>query len=173
VAHVTTASLGRELFTNIRAFTRGALDGCPPAALTWRPDPDANSIAWLVWHLTRIQDDHVAHLADGTQVWDEGDWATRFGLAAGDRRLGYGDTSDQVAQVAPVDPSVLGDYLDAVTERTLAYLDSVDDDAHWERIVDTRWDPPVTARVRLASVVQDCLQHVGQVEYVRGLFERR
>ena len=60
-----------------------------------------------------------------------------------------------------------------MTERTLAYLDSIPDDEHSERIVDTRWDPPVTAQVRLASVVQDCLQHLVQVEYLRGLHERR
>ena len=170
---MTTAALGRELFGNIRAFTHDALDGCPAGAVLWRPDPEANSIAWLVWHLTRIQDDHVANLAGRDQVWDGDDWATRFGLAAGDRRLGYGDTADQVAQVAPADPAVLTDYLDAVTERTLAYLDAVEDEAEWDRVVDTRWDPPVTARVRLASVVQDCLQHIGQVEYLRGLYERR
>lgn len=169
-----TAAFASEIFRNIRGFTNELLDALPHEALTWQPSPHANTIAWLVWHLARVQDDHVAHLADGSQVWDdEAGWALRFGLDPDDRRIGYGDSADQVAQLAPTDPGVLAEYLDAVTERTLAYLGTVDDESHWERIVDERWDPPVTAGVRLASVVQDDLQHVGQAEYLRGLYERR
>lgn len=174
VAAMHAAAFAREIFGNIRDFSHDVVDGLPREALTWQPAPGANTIAWLVWHLARVQDDHVAHLADRPQVWDGvTDWATRFGMDAGDRRIGYGDTPDQVAEIVPSDASVLVEYLDAVTERTLAYLASVDDESHWDRIVDERWDPPVTAGVRLASVVQDDLQHVGQAEYLRGLFERR
>ena len=46
-----------------------------------------------------------------------------------------------------------------------------DDDL--DRVVDTRWDPPVTLGVRLVSVVSDTLQHVGQAAYVRGILLRR
>ena len=81
--------------------------------------------------------------------------------------------ADDPATLATDDPTVLTDYLDAVTRRTLAYLDSVADESEWDRIVDERWDPPVTARVRLASIVSDDLQHVGQAAYLRGLYERR
>jgi len=38
-----------------------------------------------------------------------------------------------------------------------------------DRIVDRRWDPPVTVGVRLVSVADDCLQHAGQAAYARGL----
>ena len=165
-----TAALARELFTNVRDFTGDVLDGLPADALTWRVTADANTIAWLVWHLARVQDDHVAHLADRDQVWAEGGWAERFGLDADEMRIGYGDSTDDVAALRPDDPSVLGAYLDSVTHRTLAFLDD-SDDTDWDRIVDTRWDPPVTARVRLASIVSDDLQHVGQAAYVRGCYE--
>ena len=46
-------------------------------------------------------------------------------------------------------------------------------DADLGRIVDERWDPPVTLGVRLISVISDGLQHAGQAAYVRGLAERR
>jgi uncharacterized damage-inducible protein DinB len=168
-----TAAFAREVFGNIREFALDALEGLPDEALTWQPADGANTIAWLVWHLARVQDDHIAHLAGSPQVWDaDPAWATRFGLEAGDRRIGYGDTAEQVAQFAPADATVMTEYLDAVTDRTLAYLDGVGDEAHWDRVVDERWDPPVTARVRLASVVSDDLQHVGQIAYLRGLYER-
>ena len=38
-----------------------------------------------------------------------------------------------------------------------------------DRIVDRRWDPPVTLGVRLVSIAEDGLQHMGQAVYVRGL----
>ena len=42
-----------------------------------------------------------------------------------------------------------------------------------DRIVDTRWDPPVTLGVRLVSIADDDIQHAGQAAYVKGLLQRR
>ena len=53
-------------------------------------------------------------------------------------------------------------------EATVAYLATVTPE-DLDRIVDERWDPPVTLGVRLVSVVSDDLQHAGQAAYVRGL----
>ncbi|MAT06925.1 MAG: hypothetical protein CL424_17980 [Acidimicrobiaceae bacterium] len=169
---MTTVGLGRELVSNIREFALDVLDGLPDEALTWRPDPDANTIAWLVWHLARVQDDHVAGIADHDQIWTSDAWARRFGLSDDDTRIGYGDTSDDVAALVPESREALVEYLDAVTDRTLSWLDDAEHD-DWDRVVDERWNPPVTARVRLASVISDDLQHVGQAAYVRGIYERR
>jgi len=168
---MTTVSLARELFANVKEFANHVLDGLPDDALTWRPDPDANTIAWLVWHTARGQDSQIAHLGNHRQVWHEEGWAERFGLAPDDDGNGYGDTTEEVGRI-PGEPVALRAYLEAVTDRTLRFLDDAADD-DWDRIVDTRWDPPVTARVRLASIVSDDLMHVGQAAYVRGLHERR
>jgi len=149
-----------------------AVAGLPADELAVRPDPDANSIAWLAWHAARVQDDHVAALADRPQVWTEGGFHARFGLDLDPRDIGYGHTSEQVAAVRPDGPELLLDYLRAVTERTLEYLAGVDA-TELDRIVDRRWDPPVTAGVRLVSVIDDGMQHAGQARYVRGMIERR
>ena len=37
------------------------------------------------------------------------------------------------------------------------------------RVVDTNWDPPVTASARLVSIIDDCAQHLGQAAYLRGI----
>lgn len=158
-------------FTHIREIGTATVGGLAPAALTWQPDPDANTIAWLVWHLTRIQDDHVADVAGFDQVWVTGLWAERFGLKPGTMDHGYGHTPAQVTAVRPDDATVLTSYLDDVTEQTLRYLGTVDGE-ELDRVVDTSWDPPVTAGVRLNSVIGDDLQHIGQAAYVRGLYER-
>jgi hypothetical protein len=165
------AELLVDAFGRIRDTTHGTVEGASRSVLTYRPDPDANSVAWLVWHLTRIQDDHVADVAGAEQRWIADGWSERFDLPFPQRATGYGQSSDDVARV-DVDGALLLGYLDAVHEETVRYvggLVAVDLD----RIVDERWDPPVSLGVRLISVVNDNLEHVGQAAYVRGLAERR
>lgn len=165
---------GRELledaFGRIPEVVREAVEGLSPAALAWQPAPGTNPIGWLVWHLARVQDDHVAELAGGPQVWDDR-WAARFGLPAGTQDTGYGHTPEQVATVRPEGAEVLLDYLAAVTEVTQRFLATVTAD-DLDRVVDTSWDPPVTTGVRLVSVLDDDVQHAGQVAYLRGLRDR-
>lgn len=162
----------RETFEHIRELVHGAVSGLDADAVIWRPDPHANSIGWLVWHLTRIEDDHIAHIAGADQVWAGDGWAERFGLQTGTMDHGYGHTPEQVAAVRPAGTGVLIDYHDRVADQTLRYLERVDA-GELDRIVDRSWDPPVTAGVRLVSVIGDTLQHVGQAAYLRGLYERR
>ena len=166
----------RDVFTDayerINQGVHRVTEGLDEAALAYRPDSEANSIGWLVWHLLRVQDHHIADIAGTGQAWIEDGWAERFGMTADPEDHGYGHTSEQVAAVRIPDPQLLRDYADAVHARTLRYVDSLDA-AELERIVDTRWDPPVTAAVRLVSVIGDDLQHIGQAAYIRGLYERR
>jgi uncharacterized damage-inducible protein DinB len=132
-----------------------------------RPTADANSIAWLVWHLTRVQDDHVAGVAGTEQVWTAQGYADRFGLPLDVADHGYGHSSEQVALVrAPAD--LLADYHRATHEASVAYLEALSPH-DLDRVVDERWDPPVTLGVRLVSVVDDCAQHTGQAAYLLGL----
>jgi uncharacterized damage-inducible protein DinB len=165
---VTTADLLIDTFGRIREAVHDAVEGLDEDQLAHRPGPNANSIAWLVWHLTRIQDDHVAHVAGSEQTWPA--WADRFGLPFDLRDTGYGHDSTSVAAVrAPGE--LLVDYHDDTYERTVVYVRGITD-ADLGRVVDRRWDPPVTLGVRLVSVVADDLQHVGQAAFVRGLLPR-
>jgi hypothetical protein len=139
--------------------------------LAWRPDPEANSIAWLVWHLARIEDDHVAGVADAEQVWVDGGWAARFDLPFDVREHGYSMSSSDVGKVR-VSGDLLAGYYDAVAARSAAYVATLEPD-DLDRVVDEAWDPPVTLGVRLVSVVNEVNAHLGQAQYVRGLLERR
>jgi hypothetical protein len=149
----------------------GILEGLSEDDLAWRPDPEANTIAWLVWHLTRIEDDHVCDASGREQAWTADGWAGRFGLPFPDGAHGYGHTSAEVGQVR-VSGDLLAGYLAAVGERTHAWIATLEPD-DLDRIVDDRWDPPVTLGVRLVSVVNEVNQHVGQAAYLRGLLDRR
>jgi hypothetical protein len=165
---VDVAALLLELYGRIPPLARDAVDGVDLAGLTEPPSPGANTIAWLVWHLARVQDHHVAELLGTPQIWVSGDWARHFGLHPDPSNTGYGHTAEEVATVRPERPEALLGYLDAVDRRTRTMLAPLTP-ADLDRIVDQRWDPPVTLGVRLVSVADDSLQHAGQAAYVRGL----
>lgn len=166
MSHAT--DLLSDAFERIREAVHDAVDGLDEETLTYRADADANSVAWLVWHLTRVQDDHVSDLAGSEQVWRADAWAARFALPFSLSATGYGHSSDEVAAVRRVSAKNLAGYHDAVCDRTLAYLATLHD-GDFDRIVDTSWDPPVTQAVRLVSVIADDLQHAGQAAFARGL----
>ena len=155
-----------DAFGRIRETFEDVAEGLEPSVLHRRPDDTGNPIGWLLWHLTRVQDDHVAGIAGTAQAWEQ--WQQRFGLPNGVDDIGYGHSSEQVAAVRIADPDLLTAYHAEVHRATLECLDELDD-AGLDRVVDPRWDPPVTAGVRLVSVLGDCLQHLGQAAYVKGL----
>jgi uncharacterized damage-inducible protein DinB len=159
-----------ELYGRVPPLVEEAVTGLDAGQLVQRPGPDANSIGWIVWHLTRVQDHHIAEILDAPQVWSAGGWAQRFGLEPDPSNTGYGHSSDEVAAVRPENAAALTGYLTAVDARTRALLERLVPD-ELDRVVDRRWDPPVTLGVRLVSVADDCLQHAGQAAYVRGLLD--
>ncbi|MFB0833969.1 mycothiol transferase [Arthrobacter halodurans] len=170
-------------FERVREDLHAVLAGASPATVLHRPAAGANSIGWLAWHLTRIQDDHLAGLAAVLggeeppsdwgherrgQLWLDAGWRERFALPYPDEDTGYGHGADDVARFGVGDPALLDGYHAAVHERTLEVLRSLDADGY-RTVVDLRFGPPVTAAVRLVSVLNDTAQHVGQAAYVKGL----
>ncbi|GIG90365.1 mycothiol transferase [Plantactinospora endophytica] len=157
-------------FGRVREELHATVEGLSAEQLGYRPTPDANSIGWLVWHLTRIQDDHVADVAGTEQVWTAAGWADEFALPFDASATGWQHTSADVGAVRPR-AQLLHGYHDAVHDRTVEFLSGVAD-GDFDAIVDTSWDPPVSLGARLVSVLADDLQHIGQAAYVRGILPR-
>lgn len=170
-AATTSADLLVDAFGRIREEVHSVADGLTAEQALRRLDPQANSIAWLLWHLARVQDDHVAAAAGIEQVWTAQGWLERFDLPFAPEAHGYGHTSEDVAALRVDSVDLLTGYHDAVHEQTVTYVSGLDG-ADLDRVVDKRWDPPVTLGVRLVSVVSDALQHVGQAAFVRGVVQR-
>jgi uncharacterized damage-inducible protein DinB len=168
---VRSADLLTDSFGRIREVVHRVLDGLSRDELAARLDSEANSIGWLIWHLTRIQDDHIAGVAGTRQVWLSAGWVERFGLPLDPADHGFGHTSDQVASVV-VDAALLRQNFDAEHEQTLSYVPGLTD-TDLDRVVDDRWDPPVTLGVRLVSIIDDDVTHAGQAAFIRGILERR
>jgi uncharacterized damage-inducible protein DinB len=167
---MNSAEILTDAFSRIREVVAQSVDGLSAEQLAARPDGEGNSIAWLIWHLTRIQDDHVADVAGRPQVWLSQGWAERFALPFDPADHGYGHSFEQVDAVRPESGELLTGYHDAVHQQTVRYLSTLRD-ADLDRVVDTSWDPPVTLSVRLVSVISDDLQHAGQAAYAAGLLK--
>lgn len=158
-------------FGRIHEIVAATLEDIDPELLVRRVADQANPIAWLVWHLSRGEDAQIAPAAGLEQVWTSQGFAARFGLPLPVQDTGYGHTTDQVDAVqAP--PELLLAYYDAVHRQSVGFLESLSDE-ELDRVVDTRWKPPVTLGVRLVSILADCLQHAGQAAYVKGAITAR
>jgi Protein of unknown function (DUF664) len=168
---VTLGDLLTDAFGRVQEVVHETVEGLTPAELSLCPDDTSNSIAWLVWHLTRIQDDHISEVAGREQVWIAGGWAERFGLPFDPAETGYGQSPEEVRAVKVGAESLLG-YHDAVFEQTSSYVKDLSV-ADLDEVVDERWDPPVTLGVRMVSIISDDLQHAGQAAYIKGFAERR
>jgi hypothetical protein len=163
-----------DAFERVRGTVHRVLDGLEHEQLAARLDPEANTIAWLLWHVARGQDAQIADVAGLEQLWLGSGWSARFALPFSDSASGFGQSPTEVAQVAEsseVTAKLLGDYFDAVHEMTVAYVSSLSETG-LDRIVDTRWNPPVTVAVRLVSIINDATQHVGQAAFIKGVISR-
>jgi hypothetical protein len=159
-----------DALSRVPEAVRDAVEDLDDGDLRWRPGPQANPIGWLVWHLTRVEDAQIAPLFDVDEVWIRDGWVDRFGVPAGASSHGYGWTADQVVSLEVPAADVLLDHLDAVNARCRELIAGASA-ADLDRVIDDSYDPPVTAGVRLVSVVDDAAQHAGQVGYVRGLLD--
>ena len=164
------AGLLADALDRVRQGVHGVLDDIDESYLTYRPDPEANTIAWLVWHLTRIQDDHVAAVAGVEQRWTADGFYERFELPFDLSATGWSQSVEEVGAVR-CRAQLLVAYYDAVHEVTAKYVATLGP-SDLDRVVDEHWDPPVTLGVRLVSVIDDDLEHVGQAAYLKGLAER-
>lgn len=150
---------------------RGALT---PELLNSHPHHD-NSIAWLLWHSAREIDEQLAHLSGHEPVWTAGGFAERFVLPVASDEHGYGHTPAQARAIVATDPALLTEHFFAVVEAQVAYLESLEE-ADLIRVVDDRWDPPVTLAARMVSMSVDAAEHIAQAAYIAGMgsgaFER-
>jgi hypothetical protein len=172
---LSSAELLTDGFGRIRETVLAVMQGLTPDQLGHRLDRDANPISWLVWHLTRVQDDHVGAAFGVPQVWTDGGWAARFGLRGDSTEIGYGHRSGRVAEVSAkvsATPDLLVEYHEATYAQTIKHVSSITD-PDLSRVVDRSWNPPVTLGVRLVSVMDDDMQHVGQAAFVRGILLRQ
>jgi hypothetical protein len=156
-------------FSRVLEILEPALKGLKKIDLDKQPKPDCNSIGWIIWHLTRGQDAQIADLSKKEQVWIAEKWYEKFHRESDPQDTGYGHIPEQVAAFKSPSTGILLNYYRATKERTKEYLAGLDL-KDLDRKLDEPWySPPPTLGVRLISILADCLQHSGEVAYLRGL----
>jgi hypothetical protein len=160
-----------DSFGRIQEMVEHVFEGMAPELMDRLPKADCNSVGWLAWHLIRGQDSQVSDLMGGEQLWTRDGWHARFNRPADPKDTGFGHSPEQVAAFRSPDIKVVSDYSRAAVERTQAYLKTLDARELDRKLDEPWWDPVPTVGVRLVSVLADCLEHAGQMGYVRGLLE--
>jgi hypothetical protein len=160
---IVSDALGR-----IQNTIRRVLDGMTPDQLYYRPDENANSTAWVIWHLSRVQDHHMSDMAGKEQLWTADGWHAKFNMEPDFKNTGTGHTPEDVAKVRP-DAELLQAYHDAVYERTKEVLSGLTAADMDRELDEPQYSPLPTVGVRLASVISDNTQHAGQAAYIKGL----
>jgi uncharacterized damage-inducible protein DinB len=157
-----------DTYSRITPLMQSAIQDVSDEQLTKSPEDKGNTLAWLIWHVGRVQDVQMSDLMNVEQIWTEGDWAEQFGLKADPSNSGYGHSFAEMCEVQPKSAQALIDYGRACTQRSLAYIKGLNS-TDLDRVIDESWNPPVTVGIRLVSIADDCLQHLGQANYLRGL----
>lgn len=143
----------------------GLAEGVTDEQFYHQPTHETNSIAWLVFHLSRWRDKASADATGETQVWISEGWAQRFGMA--EERTGVGDTPEQVAAFKVPRDQVLG-YADAAHRASVERVSKLAPEQFDEQV--DYWEGTKAPSWRAwAGVIVDSMQHVGQIDYLRGL----
>ena len=156
------------LDTSYNSLINRATSGLSGEQLLHLPTQESNSIAWLVWHLSRWKDRYAALLTGLELVWTAQGWAQRFGMDA--TADGFGDTPEHVAAFRPARDLLFG-YAEAAHNATVERIASLTPDV-LDREFETAVGPRPGRRV-LVMMLMDFTQHNGQVAYIRGMLTGR
>jgi hypothetical protein len=145
-----------------------ALTGLTQSELNKQPNPDCNSMGWITWHLTRTQDRSISNLMGDTQLWIKDEWFSKFKRNPDAQDTGFGHTSEDVAAFKSPEAEILIAYYSAVLKRSQNYLGKLP-----LTELNRKTDHPRfhTMGEWLIATLNDCLQHAGQVAYLRGLIK--
>jgi hypothetical protein len=163
-----TEFIGNCLEQNYNSLLR-SLDGLTREQLAWQPDPQCNSIGWLVWHYSRLLDFWVNTIVkEEPQLWEQG-WAEKFSRPAEPRDVGFAHNEEQLAEFEVPEPEVLNRYLEASRDLLVRILADQDDDL----LSSTQVTNPGAGLMPLSTLFQQLIwelnQHGGHIAYLRGM----
>ena len=149
-----------------------ALEGMDDATLARLPNAHSNSIAWTLWHMSRVVDTFIlSRLQSRPQVWISGGWCGRCGMAADPDERGVGWTAEQMAAWAVPPAEALLGYFEATKAGAREYISSLSNPDLEERKVIPPAAEPRTVAEALGQMVWDNVAHGGQIAYLRGFFQ--
>ena len=148
-----------------------ALEGLDDATLARQPNNESNSIAWLLWHMTRVVDVFInTRLQTKKQLWIQDGWHQKFGMSDDPANQGGGWSLEQVAAWEPPPREALLGYVQAARAAAQEYLASLSDADLEASVVSPPGSDPRPVSDLLGILVFDNVVHGGQIAYLRGYF---
>ncbi len=150
-----------------QGYLTKALEGLTQEEIARAPKAECNSIAFLLWHLTRAEDMWVNRVIQcQNEVYEVEGWQAKLGTPA--KETGGRYTKEQL-QAWPIPKlDLLRGYADSVREKTLTFLQSITAEKLSEV---ARTDPsPDTIGAILGHLITEIAMHVGQIDYLHGLY---
>lgn len=159
-----TVSFISDCLEQVRIRLLGTCEGMNQEEVLWRPEPYANNIGFVLWHVTRAEDNLVMRLENGHALWVTGGWHEKFGQPV--NAPDPGDRMGLRALAIPGLPVLLG-YSQAVGEQTRRLLGELTVDRLDQPIGPSQPGQTVTANLR--HLITHRNNHHGQMDYIRGL----
>ena len=147
-------------------FLTNALDGLTQEEAAWSPSPECNSIAFILWHMTRVEDFFVNRIIQReTELYEAEGWREKLGTPAKDS--GYEYTVEQLQAWPAPKLETLQGYAISVREKTLAFLKAMPPEKLSEVPRPDR--SPDSIGDTLGRISTEIALHVGQICYLRGM----
>ena len=147
---------------------KNTLDGLDEYELHWRPTLESNSIDWIVWHMARTEDYWINSRICGREtVWGGQGWRERVGVFV--EGTGYGQTLEQIRAMPKLDVSVVVEYYGAVRRRTVEFFTDEMEEEDLARVLGMIGAQPITVAGALGHLLAELGEHLGQVDYIRGM----
>ena len=131
----------------------------------WRPTPYANNIGFILWHLTRGEDNVISNLSSPEPtLWVSQGWHEKF-----NQPVEAPDPGDRMGlQSLPIPGlDVLLGYSEAVHEKSQSFFSALPGERLDQAPDPTR--PQRTVAAALRHLITHKNNHHGQIDYIRGL----
>ena len=151
-----------------RSMVRKAMDGLSDAELASRPTDDTNSMLWLLWHISRVEDGIVSELNGSPLLWAQG-WAEKCDVTAPEEGIGFGHKAEELAAFRVGSTDALKEYFGATEKKLAAFLETLNPEDLDRQVPAMMGEGTVDLAAPLRILINEALVHGGQMAYLRGL----
>ena len=141
-----------------------ALDELTRDEVAWRPTNSSNSIAFILWHMTRAEDIFINRVMQGKgELYEAEGWYEKLGTPT--KIYQYTEEELQAWPVPKVE--LLKEYTNSIRERTLTFLKPITSKKLSEVPMPER--SPLSIGAMLSHLCNEIAIHAGQIAYLRGM----
>lgn len=149
-----------------QGYLTKALDGLTQEEAAWSPEAECNSIAFILWHVIRVEDFFMNRVIQrASELYEAEGWQEKLGTPA--KETGYQYATEQLRAWPVPKLEVLRGYANSVREKTLAFLESISPERLSEVPRPDR--SPDSIGASLSRMSTEIALHVGQIAYLRGV----